>query len=154
MQFEKHTLVSFSYTREFFKDFKLHSSFGLVQFRSSLKNSLVHVFSKLHSKPYYYLYSTHCWFSSCVYSPRWWTKTIDFFILPTSTEVMSFVTAISRDRLKTTNNKHLYCNAALQANSESLLHPNDAFCVGINCSWIITTCVAEVGIIKNMHIKT
>ena len=31
-------------TREFFKDFKLHSSFGLVQFRSSLKNSLVHVF--------------------------------------------------------------------------------------------------------------
>ncbi len=26
------------------------------KFRSSLKNSLVHVFSKLHSKPYYYLY--------------------------------------------------------------------------------------------------
>jgi hypothetical protein len=40
-----------SCTREFFKDFKLHSSFGLVQFLSSLKNSLVHVFSKLHSKP-------------------------------------------------------------------------------------------------------
>ena len=39
-----------------FRDFKLHSSFGLVQFWSSLKNSLVHVFPKLHSKPYYYLY--------------------------------------------------------------------------------------------------
>ena len=48
-----------TYTREFFKDFKLHSSFGLVQFWSSLKNSLVHVFSKLHSKPYYYLYEIH-----------------------------------------------------------------------------------------------
>ena len=59
VQFEKLT-----YTREFFKDVKLHSSFGLVQFRSSLENSLVHVFSKLHSKPYYYLYKiniyTHC----------------------------------------------------------------------------------------------
>ena len=36
-----------TYTREFFKDFKLHSSFGLVQFRSSLKNSLVHVFFQI-----------------------------------------------------------------------------------------------------------
>ena len=41
MQFEK------TYTREFFKDVKLHSSFGLVQFRSSLKNSLVHVFFQI-----------------------------------------------------------------------------------------------------------
>ncbi len=41
MQFGK------TYTREFFKDFKLHSSFGLVQFRSSLKNSLVHVFFQI-----------------------------------------------------------------------------------------------------------
>ncbi len=38
-----------TYTREFFKDFKLHSSFGLVQFRSSLKSSLelVHVFYQI-----------------------------------------------------------------------------------------------------------
>ncbi len=41
MQFGK------TYTREFFKDFKLHSSFGLVQFRSSLKNLLVHVFFQI-----------------------------------------------------------------------------------------------------------
>ncbi len=41
MQFGK------TYTREFFKDLKLHSSFGLVQFRSSLKNSLVHVFFQI-----------------------------------------------------------------------------------------------------------
>ena len=42
---EKYTLVSFS------KMLKLHSSFRLVQFRTFLKNSLVHVFPKLH---------THC----------------------------------------------------------------------------------------------
>ena len=40
------------------------------------------------------------------YSLRWWKKTIDCqsdsFVLSTSTEVMSFVIAISRDRLKTT----------------------------------------------------
>ena len=47
---EKHALMSFSKTH------KLHSSFGLVQFCTFLKNSLVHVFPKLHSKPYYYLY--------------------------------------------------------------------------------------------------
>ena len=41
MQFEK------TYTHKFFKDFKIHSSFGLVQFRSSLKNSLVHVFFQI-----------------------------------------------------------------------------------------------------------
>ena len=34
-------------TSEFFKDLKLHSFFGLVQFRSSLKNSLVHVFFQI-----------------------------------------------------------------------------------------------------------
>ena len=50
---EKHALMSFSKTH------KLHSSFGLVQFCTLLKNSLVHVFPKLHSKPYYYLYKLH-----------------------------------------------------------------------------------------------
>ena len=59
-----------TYTREFFKDFKLHSSFGLVQFRSSLKNSLVHVFSKLHSKPYYYLYKLKLSNQKTAYVPR------------------------------------------------------------------------------------
>ena len=48
-----------------FKDFKLHSSFGLVQFWSSLKNSLVHVFPKLHSKwhtiTYTYTYTVYSW---------------------------------------------------------------------------------------------
>ena len=48
-------LRAVQFFREFFKNFKLHSSFGLVQFWSSLKNTLVHVFSKLHSKPYYYV---------------------------------------------------------------------------------------------------
>ncbi len=38
VQFEK------TYTHVFFKNFKLHLSFGLVQFRSCLTNSLVHVF--------------------------------------------------------------------------------------------------------------
>ena len=47
---EKHALMSSSKTH------KLHSSFGLVQSCTLLKNSLVHVFPKLHSKPYYYLY--------------------------------------------------------------------------------------------------
>ena len=51
---EKHALMSFSKTH------KLHSSFGLVQFCTFLKNSLVHVFPKLHSKPYYYLYLWPC----------------------------------------------------------------------------------------------
>ncbi len=41
------------------------------------------------------------------YSPRYWTETIDCqsdsFVLSTSTEVLFFVIAISRDRLKTTN---------------------------------------------------
>ena len=35
------------FSSEFFKDFKLQSSCGLVQFRSSLKNSLVHVFFQI-----------------------------------------------------------------------------------------------------------
>ena len=56
---EKHALMSFTKTH------KLHSSFGLAQFCTFLKNSLVHVFPKLHSKPYYYLYKSaktrkHC----------------------------------------------------------------------------------------------
>jgi hypothetical protein len=41
-----------TYTREFFKVFKSHSYFKLVQYRSSLKNSLVHVVFKLHSERY------------------------------------------------------------------------------------------------------
>jgi hypothetical protein len=44
-------------TREFFKDLIQHLSFGFVQFWWTLKNSLVYVFfSKLDSKPWYYLY--------------------------------------------------------------------------------------------------
>ena len=41
-----------TYTREFFNVFKSHSHFKLVQYRSSLKNSLVHVVFKLHSERY------------------------------------------------------------------------------------------------------
>ena len=50
---EKHALMSFSKTH------KLHSSFGLVQFCTFLKNSLVHVFPKLHSKPYTITYTNN-----------------------------------------------------------------------------------------------
>ena len=44
------------YTRNFFKDAKLHSSLRARAILASLKSSLVQVIFKLHSKSYYYLY--------------------------------------------------------------------------------------------------
>ena len=45
-------------TCKFFKDPKLHSAYRLVQFCQSLKNLLVLIYSKLHSKSCDYLYKT------------------------------------------------------------------------------------------------
>ena len=54
-------------TCKFFKDRKLDSHYGLVQFCSSLKNLLVLIYSKLHSKSCDYLYKQNSVFpvNSC-----------------------------------------------------------------------------------------
>ena len=46
-------------TSKFFKDHKVHSPYGLVHFCWSLKNLLVLIYSKLHSKSCDYLYIEH-----------------------------------------------------------------------------------------------
>ena len=45
--------------RKFFKDYKLHSPYELVQFSSPLLNALLLIYPKLHSKSCDYLYKSN-----------------------------------------------------------------------------------------------